>query len=340
MPIPEYYVPAVGDKVKLETFDDYKQFAPGVSGSWNWFIVEEVVDSTDTRPEYERLLSAGGHVVKMMCTDGGEKQGDPIIVPCAIKEGFGWRQVIQAPIGWEPKYTIHARNTKECAKLRDWLDSGRGIKIWQSQDLSCLGRQNFTPGDVEEGHWSMGAIETVHDPDRVEIIDAHAERMKVALKDMNHAKALDAACEISGEVAGQFKALVDAYIEEYNGPLQNNRIHVVKTGYGVFQRTKTLFEGFGYLRYKMFDRPNDYVIAFFIKPLTEREISRITNRILFRVPSHDDDWYVTHFTKDGKSIGFGMWTGDNGSIIDEYEKEPRERHALYLGDWPEGLTDA
>lgn len=52
-------------------------------------------------------------------------------------------------------------------RLRAWIDAGRGIQVWESQDLSTAGRQMFTPGDVDvKPHWSMakaGRIETAED---------------------------------------------------------------------------------------------------------------------------------------------------------------------------------
>lgn len=40
-------------------------------------------------------------------------------------------------------------------RIKSWLDAGRGIRVWQSQDLSCARPDYFTPGGVTEApHWA------------------------------------------------------------------------------------------------------------------------------------------------------------------------------------------
>lgn len=318
MTVPEFYVPNVGDKVKLATIGQYQLYAPDRTW-WSWFVVKEVRNDKTAR---------------LVQYDEGVERGAPLVIPIAFKEGNIWRQVIQAPTGWEPKYTIHAKNADEIAKMKDWLESGRGIKVWQSQDLSCAGRQVFTPGDVEQVHWSMGSLEVIHDPDRIKFVDVLDERMRIATKNINHAGALDAACQISAEIAGQFKALVDDYLEEFGERLKKNNVVVIETGYGVLQRTIRTFDGFGYVRYRDPQRSSESILAFFVKPLSSREMARV-GHLVFRIPGENREWYRSFYAKDGSQCGFGSY--DAVGEIDEHESNPRARMAIHLGGWPDGL---
>lgn len=47
-------------------------------------------------------------------------------------------------------------------KVRAWLDAGRRLAVWRSLDLSTVGREWFTPGDVTTPpHWSAGKVPAV-----------------------------------------------------------------------------------------------------------------------------------------------------------------------------------
>lgn len=43
----------------------------------------------------------------------------------------------------------------ESGKVAEWLEAGRGLRVWQSQDLGAGRPELLTPGDVEsEPHWA------------------------------------------------------------------------------------------------------------------------------------------------------------------------------------------
>lgn len=56
-------------------------------------------------------------------------------------------------------------------KLREWFKAGRGVRVWECQDLSSgqVGQKQYTPGDITTApHWSM-ADRGIVDPDDVEV---------------------------------------------------------------------------------------------------------------------------------------------------------------------------
>jgi hypothetical protein len=67
--------------------------------------------------------------------------------------------IIAVPLGWESVYTITCKSEELARKvIDDWF--ARGIYVWQSQDLSCAGRQAFTPmtpDRVRSPHWQYGS---------------------------------------------------------------------------------------------------------------------------------------------------------------------------------------
>lgn len=53
-------------------------------------------------------------------------------------------------------------------KLREWFKAGRGVRVWENQDLSSgrVGHQQYTPGDIVTApHWSMADRGTVNPED-------------------------------------------------------------------------------------------------------------------------------------------------------------------------------
>lgn len=53
-------------------------------------------------------------------------------------------------------------------KVKEWLDSNRGINVWENVDLSShsVGQLAFTPGDKGKPSWRYSLKETVNDVTR------------------------------------------------------------------------------------------------------------------------------------------------------------------------------
>lgn len=65
-------------------------------------------------------------------------------------------------IGWLEEYSIVCSSQEEADKVYEWIESGRGINCWITQEITPYPRRMFTPGDRnDKPHWSMGLIETV-----------------------------------------------------------------------------------------------------------------------------------------------------------------------------------
>ena len=66
---------------------------------------------------------------------------------------------IQPPLGWEPVYTITAKDKAMAERVvNEWFK--RGIVVWQSHDLGSSMGKAFTPGAIAEPnspHWKYTA---------------------------------------------------------------------------------------------------------------------------------------------------------------------------------------
>lgn len=335
MPAPDFYTPNIGDRVKLVSIEEY--IARGVGDHvWSWFRVVEILTALDDSP-YPVL-------VKLQLTNGpADVEGVTIIVPPAEKEAVGYRQVISPPLGWEPVYTIYTYGKKQTEMLQSWLDDGRGIKVRQSMDLGCAGRQSFTPGDNDANHWSMKAIEIVKDPDRIKIVDRRIERFQQAMKNCAFARSMDALAEISGKMEGELKALADARVIEIK---TNPRIKIVKTGCGVIQRTAkgsppNGFADFAYVAYAAHDNNKDEIGYDLIFPersrMNEKAFRRFQSHVAFRFHAgYNKDWYVAGYTMDRSNVHLREWSLDED--IDLHDKKPYARRAVRLADWCSEMT--
>ena len=146
------YIPPIGQLVKLHEWDDYHKLivdnnlnpvvdeAPGV---WSWFTVREVNGDT-VRLEYYNC----GH-------EDASHTGKFYTIPLAS---------IDAPIGWEPRYTMYVKPDKVDTVINDWFK--RGVVLRQSHDISCMGRRTFQPMDnAEQPHWMFPEVTDVIQPE-------------------------------------------------------------------------------------------------------------------------------------------------------------------------------
>lgn len=128
MTLSRQYIPAIGARVRLKTWEDYSKVTGKVC-NWSWFTVREVRTETD----------------------------------CATLEGFNAGDTgelfnahlsqIAPPIGWAPQYTIHAKPEKIDTVL-SWF--ARGIVVRQSHDMSGSMPTAFQPMDNSaQPHWQF-----------------------------------------------------------------------------------------------------------------------------------------------------------------------------------------
>ena len=125
MTLSRQYVPAIGKSVKLKEWSDYSTRGIPV---WSWMRVHS--------------LNSDGAVVEVL--NGYEPTGEVLTVPL---------NAIAPPIGWAPRYTIHAKPEKIDAVL-SWF--ARGIVVRQSHDMSGSMPTAFQPMDnSEQPHWQF-----------------------------------------------------------------------------------------------------------------------------------------------------------------------------------------
>ena len=123
------YIPKVGAKVKMRTWFDYTSRNLTV---WAWFEVLRV--------------NADGTIV-MQHDNAGEKL-EIVTVPY---------EVIDAPIGWEPRYTIYCTPEQAETIVSNWFT--RGIVVRQSHDLGGRMPTAFQPMDnAEQPHWQFPEV--------------------------------------------------------------------------------------------------------------------------------------------------------------------------------------
>lgn len=234
MPVPEYYVPNVGDKVKFRTIHHYAQFDD--IHEWAWLRVIAV--STE---------------IKLEVLDGAKPTGQFVSVPLFATQ-FGRKcSFIRQPLAWEPVYKISVDGQAEKEKMESWLTDGHGIAIFRSAELgSC--RTSYVRGDAvqngEKPHWSMELLETIYDKDRVVITDWHSARDKLACLKLN-AKVLAEKLHAGSLVHEKCRYLTQQARELYAHFIKvGASIELVAVGYGMLQRTKTKYEPVGVLEYR------------------------------------------------------------------------------------------
>jgi hypothetical protein len=130
----------VGEKTKFKTFSDYtsRGFHP-----WARLIVDES-DAFFTK----------GHL----------HENPEITFEAETKD-------LDTPMGYQDVYKIIVNDPEKKETILGWLKDRGGISVWCSLDLSTAGRYSYTPGDrsAEKPHWSMGFVEVVTDPRRIEV---------------------------------------------------------------------------------------------------------------------------------------------------------------------------
>ncbi len=129
------YTPAIGQKVKLATWDQYREYAHDVP-MWSWFQVLGI--DTDT----------GYLEARIQHIDAG-KLGNTYTIPLSA---------IQPPLGWQERYTITVSPAK-LTEVLSWLS--RGIVVRQSQYIGDASTQ-FQPMDnANQSHWKYGEVTDV-----------------------------------------------------------------------------------------------------------------------------------------------------------------------------------
>lgn len=146
------WVPPIGARVKLKTFDNYLTvYADHITHTthapvWAWLRVEGIV---------------GTNALLQLLNGDKPVEGDQRLVPL---------EMIDPPLGWEAVYNVTVRKAEQRDQMLSWLTEGRGITVWQSEALESGGRQVFTPGDKNKPHWQFGMVETIHDAARFNIV--------------------------------------------------------------------------------------------------------------------------------------------------------------------------
>lgn len=322
MPIPNYYVPKVNDVVRFASHRDESLYGIEHRARYRITAVGDVLANGET------LVTLHPHDKEKYTSD------EVKVVP--VGHHMRFLQVIAPPWGWADIYTIYARDAEEASKVRGWLESGKGVKVWQNQALEQMGAQSFTAGDVEQNHWAMKVVEVVHDPERINIVDWKAARLDEAMTELDHYGAIYAIHKISGEMAGHCKALVDSYLEENAERWKKQNLQVFASGQGVIQRTKTVFESFGYIKYGDADGEQFDILTLWPKFPSKKKFREI-EKTVFRLPDSDLDYYMAYYMDERGEIGFKPY--DLKGMIDEHDPKPRPRRAMALGEWMEGLVD-
>jgi hypothetical protein len=129
-----------GEKTKFKTFSDYTTRGLNL---WTWLIVDE-----------SNAFSSKVHLAE-----------DPAVSFDVLTK------VLEEPIGFKEVYQVIVDDPEKKDQVLSWLQSRGGISVWCSHDLSTPGRYMYSPGDKSQNkpHWSMGIVEVVTDPARIEI---------------------------------------------------------------------------------------------------------------------------------------------------------------------------
>jgi hypothetical protein len=194
------YIPAVGAKVKLRLYEHYQNLNEGqclqgllLVGRGKREIEASIESGLMTKEEGDRMLKkliedkALADAPELWAwfevVDVGDSSIDVRNSSIRIKHtsrslnaiGVPWEgsvplDWIEAPIGWEPSYTITCKDHDQALRVRhEWFKVG--IHVWASRDLSSAGRMAFTP--VKETnpsgsspHWQFtgNPVETILPP--------------------------------------------------------------------------------------------------------------------------------------------------------------------------------
>jgi hypothetical protein len=132
------WTPKVGDTVKLKAFWNYSDLPNDVDGNpppgvWSHLVVKAIVLYAGVT-----WVSVEEHEETRPLDRGGKPLWAHTIA----------LNTIQPPLGWEPVYTITAKDKAMAERVvNDWFK--RGIVVWQSHDLGSSMGKAFTPVSVE-----------------------------------------------------------------------------------------------------------------------------------------------------------------------------------------------
>jgi len=189
-------------------------------------------------------------------------------------------------------HTIYCQNAEEAAKVRSWLENGRGINVWISQELSSAGRTMYTPGDRnDKPHWSMELDETVRDPARIEIIDEEEVARKKALSIFDKAWPVQDA--FPEEAWGQAKKQIAAYKATLPDTIEIMHDGILAVAYC---KTKSFFGSVIVVG----DNDSPQIVFHPISELTKMDRNFIIKQLLFltadgfHVPgvANNKEWYL------------------------------------------------
>jgi hypothetical protein len=138
------YIPAIGSRVNLRMLSDWQ----AVTGDYSSHVMIA-----------RELLPDGAVRCELQSTANGVRDGEMLNVPL---------NRISAPIGWKPRYTIHAAPDK-VADVLAWL--ARGITVRFSRYIGD-GSTAFQPADnAGVPHWRFGEVtDTIASEDTRELI--------------------------------------------------------------------------------------------------------------------------------------------------------------------------
>ncbi len=134
--------PSVGEKIRLKMFHFYGQH--GLSA---WTHLEVV-----TLKEF-----------CCVCKTTSSTEEKEVVIEYGI---------IETPIYWSEQYMVTTTSETKALEVMEWLANRGGVTVWGSLDLGTAGRTMFTPADKgsdAKPHWSMSFVETVTDPERLDI---------------------------------------------------------------------------------------------------------------------------------------------------------------------------
>ncbi len=137
------YIPAVGQAIRLATFEAY---TASFIHPWSWL----------------RILSAQEHLVRVELLDGDQSTGQTFLIS---------PEIVQPPIGWREIYEIRAAPDK-VQQVLSWLQGGIVVRQWQYMGDPSV---TFQPADnCEQPHWKFCEITDIVPPeqtdDRIRVI--------------------------------------------------------------------------------------------------------------------------------------------------------------------------
>jgi len=176
-----FYVPKVGDKVKLRLPEHYSELVQPslrrIGMELGASVRERHITQEQADELKERLLADRAKLdVPTLWAWFEVREAGPescrlrhilraVNAPDPAWEGEVPTVQISPPLGWSPTYTIYCKNAEQASRvLQSWFE--QGIHVWTSHDLSCAGRMAYTPAKEEKPHpphWQFGdgPVETV-----------------------------------------------------------------------------------------------------------------------------------------------------------------------------------